>query len=338
MLVFSESDAAACIGPADVPETIDVIERAYREKSHGAVALHPRQTIAYPPGEGYYVDSAIRLLCGFLPASGSAAMRIYPVSHDAPVNERGPRVLDYTMGQELLLYYRYDRGMELAAIFSNRHIMNLRTAAPTGVATRHMARPNASTLAVIGAGRHAPWQIRAACAVRPIERVRIHSPTRARREGLAADLTEELGIDVAATDSAEEAVRGADVVITVTNANEPVLDAAWLAPGAHVNVIARGEIDAATILRADVIACSWREQIVRDVPEFRPVGGLIREGRISEDAFLDLDACVDAGSARGDDAITLFLSQGVGLWDAAIAPWAYEKLVSAGRGSAVSLA
>lgn len=334
--IFSEADAEAALGFSDTAETVDLIERAYREKANGAATLHPRQTIAYPQN-GYYADSAIRLLCGFLPGSESAAMRVYPLSHERPNDATGPRVLDYTMGQELLLFYRYGHDMELAAIFSGYRIMNLRTAAPTGVATRHMAREGARTLALIGAGRHSTWQALAVCAVRPIEEIRVFSPTPARREGIARELSDHLGVDARATDSAEEAVRGADVVVTVTNANEPVIDAAWLAPGAHVNVIARGEIDEATILRADAIACSWREQILRDTPEFRPVGGLVRDGRIGEEAFRDLDDFIDGDRERADDAITLFLSQGVGLWDATIAPWAYDRLTAAGRGTQIDL-
>jgi ornithine cyclodeaminase len=334
--IFSDGDVAATLGAADVPEVIDLIEDAYRQKARQAVTLHPRQTIQYPD-QGYYADSAIRLLCGFLPAAGSAAMRVYPLSHDAPVENEGPRVLDYTMGQELLLYYRYGAGMELAGIIAGKRIMDLRTAAPTGVATRHMSAPDSRTLGVVGAGRHAPWQVRAVAAVRPIERVRIFSPTPGRRDALAGLLREELGIDVAAVGSAEEAVRGSDVVITVTNANRPVIDGSWLAPGAHVNVIARGEIDAETILRAGWIACSWREQILRDVPDFRPVAQLVRDGRIAEDRFLDLDAYLDRVPERAEGAISVFLSQGVGLWDAAVAPWAYHRMVGAGRGSTIAL-
>jgi alanine dehydrogenase len=337
MRIFSDTEVAATLGPPDVADAVEVIEQAYRQKARGGVTLHPRQTIQYP-ANGYYADSALRLLCACLPGADSVAMRVYPLSHQGPVAEAGPRVLDYTMGQELLLYYRYERDMELAGIIAGKRIMDVRTAAPTGVATRHMSRPASRTLGVIGAGRHAPWQIRAVCAVRPIEQVRIFSPTVTRREGLARELARELGIDVAAVASAEDAVREADVVITVTNANRPVIDGSWLAPGTHVNVIARGEIDAATILRADWIACSWREQILRDVPDFRPVPELVRDGSISEERFLDLDEYFDRERERDDSAITLFLSQGVGLWDAAIAPWAYHRLVGAGKGSAVSLA
>jgi len=117
-----------------------------------------------------------------------------------------------------------------------------------------------------------------------------------------------------------------------------VIDAAWLAPGAHVNVIARGEIDEATILRAGRIACSWREQIVRDTPDFRPVPQLIARGAIPEAAFLDLDAVL-ADPALGrpaPEALTLFLSQGVGLWDAALGGWVYDRAVARGLGQQIS--
>jgi ornithine cyclodeaminase/alanine dehydrogenase-like protein (mu-crystallin family) len=340
-LFLSERDVQGLVGWEDVAPAVDVIERAYREKAAGRVTCFPRATVEYPPGRGYYTDVAIRILPGIVPALDSAAIRVYANSHREPVREEGPRVLDFIMGDEVLLYWRYGEGMRLAAIVADYWLMNLRTAAPTGVATRWLARPEARVLGVIGAGRHAPWQAQAVCAVRSIEEVRIFSPTPARREGLAARLAGQLTgrPAVRATGSAREAVEGADVVVTVTNANRPVIDAGWLAAGAHVNVIARGEVDEATILRAGRIACSWREQILRDTPDFRPVPQLIARGAIAETAFLDLDeVVVDPARRRpSPDAVTLFLSQGVGLWDAALGGWVYDRAVARGVGRELSL-
>jgi ornithine cyclodeaminase/alanine dehydrogenase-like protein (mu-crystallin family) len=145
---------------------------------------------------------------------------------------------------------------------------------------------------------------------------------------------------VRAVDSARAAVEDADIVITVTNANTPVLDGAWLRPGTHVNVIARGESDETTILRAGRIACSWREQILRDTPDFRPVPQLIQRGAVPESAFLDLyDVVVDPALRRpGPETITAFLSQGVGLWDAALGGWVYERAIARKVGQELSLA
>ena len=333
-LVATEADVAAVLGPADMGEVVDVIEAAYREKAAGRATLHPRQTIQYPPEDGYYTDSALRILSGFLPELDSAALRIYPISHDQPVTETGPRVLDYTMKQELLVYYRYGRKMELAGIIADHLIMNARTAAPTGVASRVLGRPESRVHGVIGSGRHAPWQIRAVSSVLPIEEVRIFSRTPANRARLAALLDEELDSEVVAVDSAEEAVSGADVVTTVTNANSPVIDGNWLAPGTHVNIIARGEVDERTVERADGVWCSWREQILRDVPDFRPIPQMISAGKLDEEEVYDLDSAVVGETGRKNaDEITLFLSQGVGIWDAAVASWIFRRLVEAGRGA-----
>jgi ornithine cyclodeaminase/alanine dehydrogenase-like protein (mu-crystallin family) len=340
-LFLTEADVQSLVGWDDMPEAIDIIERAYREKAAGRATCFPRATVQYPPEHGYYTDVTIRILPGIVPALGSAALRVYANHHEQPVAETGPRPLDFVMADELLLYWRYDESMRLAAIVADYWLMNIRTAAPTGVATRALAREDARVLGVIGAGRHAPWQALAVCAVRPIEEVRVYSPSdRCRRT--AADLADRLpGRPVVrAVDSARAAVEGADVVVTVTNANRPVLDGAWLAAGAHVNVVARGEIDETTVLRAERIACSWREQILRDTPDFRPVPQLVARGAMSEAAFLDhWDVLADPARRRpGRDALTLFLSQGVGLWDAALGGWVYERARARGVGGERSLA
>jgi ornithine cyclodeaminase/alanine dehydrogenase-like protein (mu-crystallin family) len=339
MLVLNEDDVAAAIGLDDMAAAVDVIERAYRDKARGEASLGRRLTVQYPPEHGYYSGAALRLLVGILPEMDAAAMRIYPVTHSERVDYDGPRVLDYTMGEEAILYYRYSRQMELAALMAGYHFQNVRTAAPTGVATRWLAREDSEVLGVIGAGRHALWQAAAVCAVRPIREVRVYSPTADHREAVARAVRERLGIDAGAPDSARAAVSGADVVITVTNANRPVISADWLADGTHVNVIARGEIDRATVLRAARRFSSWREQILGDTPGFLPISDMLAEGELDPETVRDLDEVI-AGSrpGRGSDAeLTLFLSQGVGIWDAAIAAWTYERAVERGLGSQLHL-
>lgn len=341
MLILSEDEVQELINLDDLPTAIDLIEEAYRLKARGEVTLHPRQTMMYPPDTGYYTDSTIRLLMAIIPSMDSAAMRLYANFHlnkgEIDPNS-GPRVLDYIMRDELVIYWRYQKNMELAAIMSGYTIANIRTAAPTGVATRWMSRSDSKVLGVIGSGRHAPWQIKAVCCVRPIEEVRIYSRTSENRERLARALAGKLDAEVRAVDSGKAAVAGADVVVTVTNANQPVIDGDWLKPGAHVNILARGECDVKTILRADHIACSWREQILRDRPEFRPVPQLIGRGAVSETVFHDLDHYINEEfiASRDDRKITLFLSQGVGMWDAAVASWVYRLAVEKGLGREIN--
>jgi ornithine cyclodeaminase/alanine dehydrogenase-like protein (mu-crystallin family) len=339
MLVLTEDDVAAAVGLDDMAAAVDVIERAYRQKARGEASLARRLTVEYPPGQGYYSDAALRALVGIVPEMDAAAMRIYPVSHSARVEYDGPRALDYTMGEEAVLYYRYSRQMELAALMAGYHFQNVRTAAPTGVATRWLAREDSEVLGVVGAGRHALWQAAAVCAVRPIREVRVYSPTADHRAAVARGLRERLGVDAGAADSAQAAVSGADVVITVTNANRPVISAEWLDDGTHVNVIARGEIDRATVLRASRRFCSWREQILNDTPGFLPISEMVAANELDPETVRDLDEVI-AGSRPGresDAELTLFLSQGVGIWDAAIAAWTYERAVERDLGSELHL-
>lgn len=343
ILLLREEEVERLLGVEQMPAAIDLVERVYRQKASGRSSRHPRVTVEFPPGRGYYTDSAIRILPGILPDLGAAALRVYSVFHQDRVAEEGPRILDYTMGTEVILFYAYRPHLDLAAIMSDYRIMNVRTAAPTGLATQLLARPASRVLGVIGAGRHAPWQIAAIRSVRPIEEVRIFSRTAESRQALARTLGSEPGADslqVRAVDSAREAVAGADVVLTVTSANAPVIDGGWLEPGTHVNVIARGEADVETVRRAALVTCSDRQQILEDTPAFRPVPEVLEKGIRRAEEFEDLDQVLVhppgfLGKERTE--VTLFLSQGVGLWDAALAGWVYEQATSRGLGTWLEL-
>ncbi|MHB8499771.1 MAG: ornithine cyclodeaminase family protein [Candidatus Acidiferrales bacterium] len=324
---------------SEMPTAIELIETAYRQKAGGRASEHKRVTVQFPPGSGYYTDCSIRINPGILPDMDSGALRIYSLYHREQVTEQHPRVLDYVMAKEVLLLYTYEGGLELAAIMADYRIMNVRTAAPTGVATRAMSNPTSRVLGVVGAGRHAPWQIAAVCAVRPIEEIRIHSRTPESRNRLVSELRSRSSLNIRAVDSAQEAVDQADVVVTVTNANRPVIDGAWLKPGAHVNVIARGEIDVETIRRAELIACSYRDQILNDSPAFLPIPEVLKDGIRSAEDFKELEEFVLNPPRAGRDrkGITLFLSQGVGLWDAAIGRWVYDQARAKNLGQELDL-
>jgi ornithine cyclodeaminase/alanine dehydrogenase-like protein (mu-crystallin family) len=340
MLFLTEPHVESVLGYADMLELIDLIEGAYRLKKSGKVSLSPRVTMQYPPQDGYYTDSCIRLLQAFIPEYDSAAVLAFATYHRERLGTgAGPRVLDYVVSDEVELYWRYQNHMELAAIMSARRIWDVRTAAPTGVATRWMARPDSKVLGIIGSGRLSTWQVKAVCDVRPIQEVRIYSRTRGNRESVAERLRGIVPAQVHAVESARAAVDGADVVVTVTNANQPVIDYGWLRPGAHVNVIARGECDERTLVAAEAIACSWREQIVRDEPDFRPVPDLIRSGRVPEEKFRDLDEYIESGflDKRDPAAVTVFLSQGIGLWDAAATALVYRRARERNLGVELSL-
>src|SRR5262249_11031273 len=150
----------------------------------------------------------------------------------------------------------------------------LRTGAASGLATRHMANPDAHTLAVIGTGKQARTQAVAVCAVRPIKRVFVYSPTAEHRKVFAREVERELHIETSDAPSAQACVAGANVVVTITKAAQPVCLARWLGEGVHVNAAGanaadRREIDEEMVLRASVKATDHIEQAKLEAGEYR---------------------------------------------------------------------
>jgi ornithine cyclodeaminase len=147
----------------------------------------------------------------------------------------------------------------------------IRTAAVSAVATRLLAREDASVLAIIGAGVQARTHLEAIPLVRNINDVRIYSRTRAKAEGLGR-----------AVDSVEEAVRGADIVVTATSSKEPVIRREWISPGAHINAVGSSiasarELDGATVAAASLFV-DRRESTVNESGDYLFA---LREGAIS---------------------------------------------------------
>jgi ornithine cyclodeaminase/alanine dehydrogenase-like protein (mu-crystallin family) len=219
----------------------------------------------------------------------------------------------------VFLLYRSDDAKPLA-VFEANHLGQIRTAAASAVATRYMAREDARTLGVIGSGFQARSQVAAMRAVRQIASVKVWSRTREHREQFATECAAE------AVESAEEAVRGADVIVTATNSRDPVLEAEWVAAGAHVNAMgsnqaARRELPAALLTRAARIAIDSIQQGRMES------GDLLLAGQAAWDRVIELQEIV-AGTVAGRTAaqeITIFKSNGLAIEDVAAAAHIYEQ-------------
>jgi alanine dehydrogenase len=130
----------------------------------------------------------------------------------------------------------------------------MRVGACAGLGTKYLARQNSKVLAMIGSGGMARTYAEAIKHVRPIEVMRVFSPTKTNREAYAAEMTGKLDIEVIAVDSPEKALRGADVVALTTDSLVPVIKAEWLEPGMHINNVRNNEAGTDVLKRADVIA------------------------------------------------------------------------------------
>ena len=227
------------------------------------------------------------------------------------------------------------------AILDASAVTAVRTAAVSAVATDVLARTQARTLAILGAGVQGRAHLQALAAVRDFTRVRVYAPTRAHAQALADD-ARPAGGEVRAVATAEEAVRGADVVVAATNSPEPVLARAWLAPGAHVNAVGAStprarEIDTATVA-ASALFCDSRESLRNEAGEFQLA---VREGAIAGEEHVRAELGeVLAGSAPGrrdDGELTLFRSLGIAVEDLAAAETAVAAARAQGLGTEVEL-
>jgi ornithine cyclodeaminase len=225
------------------------------------------------------------------------------------------------------------------AILDASAITAVRTAAVTAVATGALARPDAATLAVLGAGTQARAHLRALAGVRAFERVWVYAPTTAHAEDVAAEAGT-AGVTVAA--SAQEALRDADVVVTVTSAREPVLRREWLKPGAHLNAVGASsptmrEIDTATVA-ASALFCDSRESLRNEAGEFRLA---VTEGLITgvEHVRAELGEVLAGTAAGRRDAgeLTMFRSLGLAVEDLAAAQCAVATAMEQGIGTEVEL-
>jgi alanine dehydrogenase len=205
------------------------------------------------------------------------------------------------------------------ACFEANHLGQIRTGAASGYATDVLARPDASVLAIIGSGFQARTQLDAMRAVRTLKEVRVWSRSEAKRRTFA----EETGARATAT--AEQAVRGADIVVTATWSKDPVIEAAWIAPGTHINAMGsnqaqRRELPSDLIAMADLIAVDSIE------------AGKVESGDLllapvdwNDPRIIDL-----AKVERRPDGnpVTIFKSNGLGVEDVAAAAFVYEHLAA----------
>jgi alanine dehydrogenase len=255
MIVFlSESDVQAAI---TMPETLTIVEAAFRDHALGQATILPRVSQTLPGTAGMF-----RILSATLPTRkmfGLKTLTGFP----------GRRLEDEVYFAILL----FEMGSgALRAVISANYLTGLRTGAASGVAAKYLAREDASSLGIVGAGVQAWFQAEALCAVRPIDTVKIFSRNKNRAKDLALRLCQSFPVDAVAVESAQDAVQGSDLVIAATTASTPVIQGDWLEPGTHVSAIGantrtKRELDASCFERARVVADSREEVLHESSPQ-----------------------------------------------------------------------
>ena len=277
-------------------EVIPAMERALADFSSGTVVQPVRTMLPVAEHQGFL---------GLMPAyTGSALgaklVAFYPRNTSVPTHHA------------TILLFEPETGEPLVTM-DGQLITEVRTAAVSAVATNHLARAAASVLAIIGSGVQARSHLEALRLVREFREVRVWSP-----RGAAA-FAEEHGIDAAA--SAEEAVRGADVVVTATTSPTPVLSGEWLSPGAHINAVGAPrpdwrELDDEVLRRAKVYVDS-REAAMKES------GDVIA----AREVLAELGEVISGAEQgrRSAEEVTLFKSLGLAVEDVATAELVYRN-------------
>ena len=325
---------------------LSALEQMYRAVAAGDAVEGTRSQTHVPldePGIGY----CLKTMDGAIAGSGYMVMRLTSDIIDSnavdgiPRREKLPRGPGNTYCGLITVFRTAD--LAPVAMLHDGYLQLIRVACTGALSARVLSNRAAGDLAVIGAGAQAWWHVRALQQVRRLRRVRVYSPTAANRAAFAQRVRQELGLPAEAADSAESAVRDADLVVAATNASTPVLQGDWLSPGAHVVSIVSGdrknvrrEIDDTVVRRAARVVAHWKPNAMHHGTG--DLAGPVNAGILGWD---DIDNLCDviagraAGRATAAD-ITLFKNNGgMGLQFAALAPAVYEQARAQNIGKAL---
>jgi ornithine cyclodeaminase/alanine dehydrogenase-like protein (mu-crystallin family) len=299
-------------------ECMDVMAETLKMLSRGNAVNPLRHAMWLPDKSG---------LIGMMPAylgdtevMGLKAISVFPGNHTT----------DYDSHQGTVILFETVNGRLLALMDASK-ITAIRTAAVSGVATRLLAREDASDLAILGSGVQAETHLEAMRIARQISGVRVWSPQFAHAQKFADQASAGNGIPISAFETVKEAVDGADIICTVTSATEPILQGDWISPGTHINAVGSSvafarELDTAAVAKSKLFV-DRRESTLNEAGDFLfpKKEGAIDDGHIrGEIGDILLDRI---GGRASSEEITLFKSLGLAAEDVAAAHYIYQKVL-----------
>jgi ornithine cyclodeaminase/alanine dehydrogenase-like protein (mu-crystallin family) len=314
---FLDADAIRAAVP--IADLLDAVEAAYRDVAEGRDRSPIRSRVPLAGGD-------LLLMPGVRDGGSGSSVKLVTVM---PGNaDRGLPTI-----HALVIWLDAATGRPLA-LLDGETVTAMRTGAASGVATRLLARRDAATLAVIGAGGQAEWQIRAVVAARDIRRVVVYSRSADARREFAERMARETGTEVVAVESAEAAVREADVICCATTSSEPVFDAGWLRPGTHVNGIGAFragmvELPPEVFARAALVAVDSRDAAMEEAGDLLAA---IEDGLVAEEEVVEIGTIGrEWAKLRDPDAITVFKSVGLAIQDLAASELIAGRLLAEER-------
>lgn len=325
-LLLSRDDVQSVLTMAD---SMAAVEEAFRQQALGTVDMPQRPVIRIPDEHG--VVLFMPALIGGMGALGMKVVSVYP---DNPQKHDKPTV----MGMILL---NDPATGEVVAIMDGGLITAMRTGAVSGVATKHMARPDARVAAIFGGGVQARTQLMAVAEARELERAVVYDVIPEQSAKFAVEMTEELGLPVEPAEEPRVAVEGSDIIVAATSAPQPIFEGSWVKPGTHVNGIGSHaptmrELDTELVQRSRVVVDLRSAALAEAGDLMIPID----EGAVDADHIAGELGDVVAGSVPGrtsDDEVTLFKSVGLAIQDVSVATKVFELATQKGVGQQVSV-
>lgn len=322
MLILSREDVAALLDPGTL---VDALGRAMADLSAGRASMPARIGAHVSENNG-----DLFAMPAFVPSLGvleSKLVTLFPANRDRPTH------------QAAILCFDPENGTPVA-LMDATYVTEMRTAAGSALATRLLARDDATILAVLGTGVQARSHARLVADERPFEQVLIAGRDPAKAARVATELTEEMGRDVEAVSSIRSAVEEAHVICATTHSSEPVVQREWIRPGTHITSVgyntAGREIDAATVVDALVVVESRAAALAPPPSGSNDLLWPIRDGVMNEEHVHAEIGEIVTGAATGrtsTDQITLYKSVGVAVQDAAAAALVLEAARERGAGT-----
>jgi alanine dehydrogenase len=327
MLVLSRHDVESLL---TMPDAIAAVEEGFRRLAAGEVVMPQRVATPVAPYEGLHL--AMPAFVAGEP--GTLSVKIVTVYGQNPARHGLPMI------QGLILLHEAQTG-RLLAMLDAEHITAMRTGAASGVATKYLARPDAASVTIFGAGAQAGPQLEAVCAVRPIRQIFVVTRSGAKDADFCARMSAKLGIPCTPVRDVRVAVQAAEILCTATNATTPVFDGAWLKPGTHINAVGAytaqmRELDTTTVQHSRVFVDHHPAAQTEAGDLLIPMtnGELTYEhvaGSLGE-----LLSGVVAGRTRADE-ITLFKSVGLAMQDAVTVAGVYTRALERAVGRTVEM-
>jgi alanine dehydrogenase len=314
MLYLTEQDVTQLF---TMPDALAAVEAVFKAQAAGEATNEARRRVRAAGATLHVMSGAVANFEG----AGYLGLKAYSVA----------------AGRARFYVQLFDAATgELLAFIEADKLGQMRTGAASGVATKYLAREDAATVGVYGAGWQAQSQLAAVCAVRAVKSVKVYSRTPERREKFCAEMRGELKLDAVVPVARAEEAADADIVITITSAREPVLEGAWLRPGAHVNAaggnsVLRREFDDEMIARSSLVTVDSLDQARLEAGEFIAA---VEKGVLAWERVRELRHVVggEACGRRDDQQITLFKSLGLAVEDVAAAAVVYRKARAQGVG------